>query len=318
MLFLLYIYPSARPLPLEGQTAASSIAGIWENRTRIISFDDGNASREEYSSGKLGFVLKTWYGWYYDEMTGYTWSYVPNSMQGRSGILTITYPNRRGGSMIPVYIGEDELYLDFLVRDDANDGEHPLAGFWKAGGNASGSANGIMIIPPRYSKEVYGYYFTPDNMYRIRYWLTDMEYDPEATAFIMDDGNEYEVGKFISLSGKTYTCAAGRGRLVRNPEKTAYTLGVNTVGVHTHGSGTLLLGTPDKKELPFRLSADGTILSFAEPWITRSAITDLENEISTHNRMRRPQREPPLEFMELDFRWDEIEEIRNNGAASEN
>ncbi|MDR1748816.1 MAG: hypothetical protein LBR47_07135 [Spirochaetaceae bacterium] len=289
LIFLLYIYPFARPLPLEGQTAE----GIWENKTRIIRF----AGTGDASPGELTFVLKTWYGWYYDELSGYTWKYTPGEDGMLSGTLTVTYPDSRKSSVIPVYIGQNELYLDFLVRDTPPSSGEPLSGFWRAGGNA----NAIMIEAPRYSREAHGYYFTPTHMYRIHYWLTDMEYDPDTVAFIMDEGNEYEVVKFLRLAGNTYTCTTGRSRLVRNPEKIAY----------TRTQDTLILDNPGKPELPFHLSADGTILSFAEPWITRSAITDLENEISTHNGMRRPQRNPPLEFMELDFQWDTNSDSKN-------
>jgi hypothetical protein len=300
------MYSSLRPLPLEGQTASSPLAGIWENRTRIIRFTEvevpsGNVSRDVASSGALTFVFKTWYGWYYDELPGYSWSYTPDEAAGdtgadTSGELTVTYPDSKEPSVIPIYIGNDELYLDFLVRNTPSSlgvrsaAEFPFSGFWRAGGNA----NAVMIEAPQYSKEIYGYYFTEEHMYRIRYWLTDMEYNPEDIAFIMDSGNEYEVSKFIRLAGRTYICTTGRGILVRNPEKTAYHLSGDTLVLDNENQGTLR----------FHLSADGSILTFAEPWISRSPITDLDTEIKSHNAMRRPSRKPPLEFMDLKFPWD--------------
>ena len=63
------------------------------------------------------------------------------------------------------------------------------------------------------------------------------------------------------------------------------------------------------------LSDDGIILALGKPYLSRSKITDLDAEIKAHNGRTRPPRKPVFDYMKLDFHWDEVDAIRNNGST---
>ncbi len=197
------------------------------------------------------------------------------------------------------------MYTDFLLKSGTDTEQEAtaekLSGFWRPAGNT----DGIQLGPPRYRENVYGWYFTGTSVFKIRYWPVDVPYSA-GTAVIQDGGAEYPVDKYIQIGPVVYTCAAGKTGLVRNAEKTDYKL---------DGLSLIFDSAPDSP-VPFRMPDDASFLSFSAPYLTRSDIESLDDEIAMHNALRRPPRKPLLEpAIPLDFRWDEIERIRNNGKT---
>ena len=121
--------------------------------------------------------------------------------------------------------------------------------------------------------------------------------------------------KFIPIAGTLYTCVTSTGKVLRNYESGTF---ASASGALTFNpSAVVFSGTAAavREPLKFALSADGTALALGEPYLVRSKVADLSAEIKTHNALRRPPRKPIFGFMKLDFHWDEIEKIRNNGVA---
>ncbi len=322
------------PYPLAAQSAASgragSLAGIWENRSRFVQFSDTEGMR---------IVLKPYYGFVYEDtgwipaaVTGADGAASPDSATGGVSLISVRYSGEKTDAEVPAALLGDGLWFRFFSRLDRVPPAHSgsagtdaaaadatnaanaalaarLSGFWRA----AGATDAMRLYRGEPAEDFYTYYFAGDRYWRIRFWATDARKRDVLAHFPGSDGVDIPIPKFLEIAGALYTCVTGTGTLVRNYEAGSWSL---ADGKMTFAPDRIVYpGTAAEYRNPARVtvSADGAVLAFGEPWLTRSKITDLDAEITAHNGLRRPPREPLLEFMDLDFRWEDIERIRNHG-----
>jgi len=299
--------------------ALSDLDGVWENGDRFV----------EFSEAGMRIVLKPYYGFVWED-TGV----IPATVAGENGLFTITagYPGEKNEASIPVAVAGDGLYLAFMRRVDgsaagsapapasiavsgavgssSSGAESRLDGFWLAGGNS----DGIRLYRQALKEEIFAYYFAGSSYCRIRYWAVEALKKDIQAEFILSDGSQGVVPKFLEIGEVLYTCITSTGRVLRNYERGSFTVDGGALlfkpeNVVYEGTAALVY-----EPVPFVLSEDGSTLALGKPYLVRSTITNLDAEIAVHNGKRRPPRKPVFGYMELDFRWDEIDRIRGNEA----
>ena len=272
-------------------TDLTPLAGIWENSNRIISVNEDNT---------LQFVLKTFYGFYFDKAAVLNASL--DSGENGETILRVKYPSERKPQAHPIGVINNKLFLDFYCRsyietDDIDSPEtetvshtSPLYGYWRCCGNVKG----IEIAVPYTKPELTCYYFTDSEVYFLRYWQADVPYERE-TVDVNDGDFSFKVDKLLKVGDIVYTCVVGRGTFVRNFEKTTYTINGDTV----------TFGTEPEKQYPLYRSHDSSLLAFSEPYIVRSEIADLDAAIAEHNSHTHNPLKNPMEVFNRKTAWEE-------------
>jgi len=218
--------------------------------------------------------------------------------------LQIVYPHDRTVYHVPAAVIGNNLYLHFTVKAIPREAvsSDGVIGFWQDYGNASG----ILISAPYTSRELLSYYITQDSVYHIRYWQTDMEYNPDAEAVFSDGDKTYTVKKHLYVGDRVYTCVNGRGTKIRNIEKSkslpeAYTL--NKVNVDRQ------VVNEDGSVSTVRTKC-ATICALGEPYLT---LTDgkqsIEQIVVQANNRRMPPPKPVFPPSNLDFHWDIIKDL---------
>lgn len=217
---------------------------------------------------------------------------------------------------IPVAVIGDKLYLNFAVKKEDSDSvpaselldgitvqaENLLDGYWQD----AGSANGILVCPPVTNTELLSYYIRNNAVYHIRYWETDMEYNPEAQALFTDGEATYSVPKHLRSAEKTYTCTLGKRTRIRNIEKSDSIGGeyeLNSVLVEKHVKDE----KGNERSYTVRTS---TILAFGKPYLTLTdGSRNLQEIIASNNARRHPAPASPFPpHGVLDFDWSIVED----------
>lgn len=320
---------------VEEQTGSlpSLMSGLWENSHRMVSF-------ESLDSAYL--VLKLFYGWYYDRSaepgairitdtlstTQFDYNYsaasqdefvarnsvtvteevlqpenlpprprndatspeahhllvefeplIPETESSGAWNIWITYPDVKQRHAIPVAVFDGKLYVDFFLRE----GDAPTRFF-----QAASNTHDITITTPLLDKEVTSYLVTGSRMYKIRYWQTDMEYDGETQAILTGEDGSHEVPKHLLIGGTVYTCVAGRRVDIRNVEEVPHDL-----------SG-------------FAFSGDNRIVVQKPAYLTKmeEPSSQLYQLIAEANSRRVPPPPPPIPLGDLDFHYEEINDLR--------
>lgn len=310
------------------------LAGLWENSHRIVSFE---------SLGAAQMVLKLFYGWYYDRAaepgpaavvgaslgttqidSDYS-AAAPQELEAGGGAAVseeelqpedlpprprndatspqaqrllvefqplipetetsgawnvwITYPGVRRREAIPVAVFDGKLYVDFFLAKDL-----APARFYQAASNT----NDITIAQPLLDEEVSSYLATGSRMYRIRYWQTDMEYDGATQAVLTGEDGSHEVPRHLLIGGTVYTCVAGRRVDIRNVEEIPHDL-----------SG-------------FTFSGDNRIAVREDAYLSRmdADAAQLYQLVAEANSRKAPPPPPPIPLGDLDFHYDEINDLR--------
>lgn len=243
------------------------------------------------------------------------------STASQSFLLKLHYPKEKRETAIPLAVIGDGMYFRFYQRfasENAVASENAavrapagLDGFWVAAGNV----DSLKLYAVEGAQEFYCYYFRGGEYYRIRYWMTDARAKDVKATFAARDGTTLAVPKFILIADALYTCVTGTGKTLRNFESGTFTQSDGALSFKP--SAVVFAGTAAAVRTPLKyaLSTDGTVLALGDPYLVRSKVADLTAEVKTHNALRRPPRKPIFGFMKLDFHWDEIEKIRNNGKA---
>lgn len=285
--------------------------GIWENDSRFVEFRP---------DGKLRIILKPYYGFVYED-TGWVQDFKMPRVQINDGLflqyyqkIAVSAPSGLDQSLIaepnssPKEEGAPKSVNDnsFAIISDLN-------GFWLA----QGLVPAIRLYKEENLSYLYGWYFDGSHYYRIRYWKTDVRFRNVEASFTSMNNQILKVPKFITFDTDLYTCITSTGTILRNYEKGEFTRSEGNIEFIPQD--IVFAGTEAayRKPIKLTLSQDGKIFALGEPYLVRSLVTDIEAEITTHNGKRRKLRKPLLEFMDLDFRWDEIESIRNNGTIPE-
>ncbi len=318
---------------LAAQPVSGALAGVWENASRFVEFSPSSGMR---------IVLKPYYGFVYED-TGW----IPASVRAQNtasresspGIydISVRYSGERKEALVPAALLGEGLWFRFFTRigeapaadvsagnsvpeEDAAGTESEaeagsaalaqrLAGFWRA----AGAADAMRLYRSEAAPEFYTYYFTGNRYRRIRYWATDARKREIMAHFPGDDGLAVPIPKFLEIAGTLYTCVTGTGKVLRNYESGSWTLSGGKMEFQPDSVVYPGTAAEYRKGAAVTLTSDGTVLAFGEPWLKKTAITDLDADIAAHNGKTRPPREPLLEFMDLDFRWEDIERIRNHG-----
>lgn len=225
--------------------------------------------------------------------------------------LEMYYPGEKEPVFVPVCVIDGKLYLDFLVKGNA-----AVSDFGNSFGDSAGavrgtsasvpedsvrrtdaadgfyrcasSASGITISPPHYKKEVVSYFVSGTDIYKICYWLSEMEYSYSEARF-SDGEKAFFVDKYLRIGSDVYQCTTGRSSKIRNIEK----------------SGTF------EKEPTF--DGDGSIVALGEPYLVR--VPDAQDRdallasVEQNNARRKPVPPPLFPPSEIDFHWKDISEL---------
>ncbi len=299
------------------ESPSSLVNGVWENSSRFVEFSSG---------GKMRIVLKPYYAFVYED-AGWIPCTVSSGDGGTTGeeeIFTfeVLYPGDKvpsvfSAALLPFSQGNGEESLGFFTRFFVREKEGSYVEGEEAGAEFSGfwickgSGENIKLYRESPDDSFFCFYFRGHRYYKIRYWLTEARYRDVQAVFSPEKespGVILSVPKFIYADGFLYTCVTGTGTSLRNYESGSWETGGNEIKMRA--DSIVYSGEKMTVSLPFRFSADGNILAFGEPYLSRSDIRDLDAEIISHNAKRRPPRKPVFEYMELDFHWDEIEELR--------
>jgi len=313
-LFLVIASLVALSQAVTAETSASLITGIWENGSRFAEFSP---------DGRLRLVLKPYYGFVYEDTGWIPYTLEPSDRPDVCR-LAVRQSGEKSDQLVPAAVLGDGLFLSFFRRlDDAGDAVTTpsasagpalspglLSGFWMACGNA----DALRLYRSEPVSEFFCYYFTGNRYCRIRYWADDVRWKDVRAEFEAAPGEQASVPKFIRTGGILYTCVTSTGHVLRNFERGSYVLEGGTVLFVPEAVAYAGTAAAVAKPLPARISADGNLLAFGEPYLSRSKLTGLDAEIAAHNGLRRPPRKPVFGYMDLDFRWDEIDRIRNNGS----
>lgn len=302
------------------RTTDSPLNGIWENDSRFVEFT---------ADSELRIVLKPYYGFVYED-TGWIPFHTTNTETTEQAAnnnssanlsspdtypISVKYNGEKYEQLVPIAVIGNGMYFRFYRKSEAaattDSSADKLNGFWMAAGNA----DGLRLYRSDVADEFFCYYFDNASYYRIRYWATDARFKDLHATFSATNGKSLSVPKFINIGGVLYTCITSTGTLLRNYESGSYT--VKDGAISFKPNVIVYAGTTAafREPTPYTVSNDGQILALGKPYLSRSKITDLDAEIEAHNGLRRPPRKPILEYMDLDFHWEEIERIRNNGRA---
>ena len=226
---------------LPSQENLKKLNGIWEGRDRFVFFE--NAADDE--NPFFIIVLKTYYGWYYDRAAepldvSDVQARTPNAAThkdpevipykltelGDAFQITTTY-SKHNSDTTTFAIIDDKIYLNALTLIP-EDPARPSTG--------SGTPNNLGAPNDLETPHLYrGYQYSDgflmyeqptdqnitllivdgEKFYDVRYWLTDMDYDPSYVTFKYKN-DTYSVPKHLLADGETYSCVNGRSKKVRN------------------------------------------------------------------------------------------------------
>ncbi len=314
-LIICCLFSSFTAVAQEALDLESPIFGIWENSTRFV---------EIAPDMRLRVILKPYYAFVYEDAGWIPCLVSEESELAASGAysLSLSYPSERRPSVFSaVVLDDNSLYTSFYVKEGETSTslqedqvlqedqalEEILSGFWICHGDPSGIK--IYSEPP--VDEFFCLYFEGSRYYKIRYWLTDARFRDIRAVFAgqdesLEDG--LSVPKFLRRGDFLYTCITGTGTTLRNYEQGSWEFSEGAISFNA--DGIMFTQSAQTETIALHLSADSSIMALGEPQLKRSKVTDMDAEIAEHNSKRKPPRKPLLEFMDLDFRWDEIERIR--------
>ena len=308
--------PAPAPRP-ENEAVPPLLRGIWQGDDRLLMFSD---------ESEFALVLRVFYQWYNDraaeppsfselrardrndttkspaEDIQIQYITVVENPSRTAGVyeLSVRYPGERERTLIPVCVIDGKIYLDFLIKDSAL-----VTDFRSRGGissdsdgfyRAASSCDGITISPPVFRKEVVSYLVSDSgkDVYRIRYWLSEMEYSYEKATF--SDGDKvFAVDKYLRIGSDVYQCTTGKSTKIRNIQKSS-----------RFGKGAAY-------------DSDGGIVGLGEPYLVKVPEGDDRTALETSslfldsviegNRRRQPPPKPLFPPTFPRYRWKEIGEL---------
>ena len=286
--------------PVFAQELPQSLYGIWEGKDRYVFFEKPQTDENPY----LVVLLKEYYGWYLDRAaepesyaqkearsvnaaTHRTAEHVSvnfdeiskaENLSDRAGELILNF-SRWQQNRIALALVDDKIYFNFYIQD--NDDKN----FYR--GNAS--SDGIKISSQAEDKNISALYITENEVYDIRYWLSEMDYSEEKALVTSD----IFVDKHLYSCGNNYSCTNGRSNKIRNlPAPKAF------------------------NETDYIFSSDKKILvSKEEPYLIHLAdqqtFEDLMQIVKAANSRVKPPAKPPFPPSDLDYHWDIIDALES-------
>ena len=303
------------------ETVPALLQGIWQGSDRLVMFSNQN---------EFALVLRVFYQWYNDraaepasfselksrdkndtttspaEDIQIQYTTIVENPSKTAGVyeLSIKYPNEKIPVLVPLCIIDGKVYMDFLIKDSAEVTDLRLSNTVSASGEKSNStgfyraasnASGIMISKPVFDKEVISYFVGDDGeIYRIRYWLSEMEYS-YAKASFSDGDKVFSVDKYLRIGSDVYQCTTGRSTKIRNIQKST------------------------KFEKNAVYDSDGGIVAFGEPYLVKvpegNDRTALQTSawflgtVEENNKRKHPAPKPLFPVTFPKYRWKEITEL---------
>lgn len=301
-------------------TTPECAKGIWANNDRIIFLGENN---------QISIILKLYYGWYYDRTCeneefdsiekrkkNNTTSPVPVRLNTKFKKLSDEanafemdiFENEKLIDSIPFCIIDDELYLNFLMKDDSDidkKTDSQLYGYWK-GVNARKS---IKVSGQDSQKEITSWFICEDGCYRLRFWQTDMKYDSNAIAAFTDADKVHSIKKHINTAGKTFTCANGKSGRIRNMEKfkkLPFELKFDKT------KKICVWGKPDFKKIKNKSSRKELISIINEANSRICPIPPSPFPVSEFDFENKRYKNFQKEMTKTDFHWDLIDELEKD------
>lgn len=301
----------------------SLLQGIWQGEDRLVMFSNQN---------EFALVLRVFYQWYNDrasepasfsevksrdrnnttkspaEDIQIQYSTIVENPSKTAGVyeLSIKYPHEKLPVLVPVCIIDGKIYMDFLIKDSAEVTDLRLSSDSSSSGQSkksessgfyrsASSASGILIAPPVFKNEVLSYFVTSaGEIYRIRYWLSEMEYS-YAKASFSDGDKVFTVDKYLRIGSRVYQCTTGRSSKIRNIQKSS------------------------KFERDTTYDSDGGIVAFGQPYLVKVpegeeragviSSTAFLNAIEENNKRRHPSPKPIFPPTFPRFHWKEISDL---------
>lgn len=280
------------------------IMGIWENGGRVVEFykkDDSTSMR---------VVLKPYYEKVYDEPVVFSNPFETSS-QDSTYALSITYPFTKRVISLPVFLYDAYLFTSFYKKVDFEslDGnvsdiealdEYPLFGFWLE----QGSKDGILLYPNEPVDSFDAYFFEDKKYIKFRYWHDEnLAFSDGKAVFRGSTGLYYKVPKMIKRGDMVYSCITTNGTSLRNYEVGSYSietdkfsqekgvfLVLNKEGAKP-GNKAVADTYPDykygsKESIPLYMMSAGNVFAIGGPFLFRSSIQDLDEEIKKRNNSR--------------------------------
>ena len=314
--------------------AAQSFAGIWENAERFIEYTE---RADDNPENTLRMVLKTYYRFVYEDMG--TFPVTVRQESGNAGnlyTLSIGYPQCKIPVKIDIWIHGDELFTSFYKKipysvmansqqigrqsSDTQTENAPvsvLEGFWIE----QGYRDGILIYPQDSPIFVDAFFFTGTQYIKFRYWKGDFEYKEKNAEFVCENGVRVTVPKLIRQSDAVYSCITSNGSKLKNYEKGSFLFNGETQQLtilpQGGGPGSHAIGDtyphskyPQINALPLFYDEKDGVFAFGAPFLTRSSVVNLQEEMEKRNSLKRSPPEPLLKADELDFYWERIKDIR--------
>lgn len=311
------------------ENVPSLLQGIWQGADRLVMFSNQN---------EFALVLRVFYQWYNDraaepasfsevksrdrnnttkspaEDIQIQYITIVENPSKTAGIyeLSIKYPHEKLPVLVPICIIDGKMYMDFLIKDSAEVTDLRLSdsastiqksdstGFYRAASNASG----ITISQPIFDKEVLSYFIgDKGEVYRIRYWLSEMDYS-YAKASFSDGDKEFFVDKYLRIGSSVYQCTTGRSSKIRNIQKST------------------------KLEKNTNYDSDGGIVAFGEPYLVKvpegEERTSLQtsayflDSVGENNKRKHPAPKPLFPPTFPKYHWKEITELELYNPATWN
>lgn len=195
----------------------AELLGLWEGKDRYIYFEE---------DGFVAVVYKLYYGKYLDRAAEKKeWGEKKKRDRNLASSIQVLpievdfLPKRecvweikvsgkgRETYKVPLSLIGGKLYLSFLLKEEALDGE-----FWVEVNDSS-----QLGISPGHKKEnLYGWYITENDVYRVRYWKTESEFHDEARAAFSVKEKEFTVRKQIFSGGSVFQAAPLKASIIAN------------------------------------------------------------------------------------------------------
>lgn len=285
-----------------------NLAGLWEGKDRYVFFET-----DSEQNSTIAVYLKDYYGWYVDRVSE------PVSYREKQPVSRNSATSRNNILIKPsvgIILSENdssafELHLEYSPKDTAvvplciiNDAMYKE--FWVTSGDGffrgNAERNGISVSEKPESENLYSWFRDMDTnaIYKLRYWKTSMEYDPELKAVIKKGEKETEIPKQITSAGKVYTCVPGRRVYVRNLKEKDALFDGNAVIQNENGTIVALDDVYLKKILD------------------KNSFEDLMELVREMNSRRKPDPAPLFPPEELDYHWEMIDYLEKGNKIIEN
>lgn len=273
------------------------LSGVWQGDDRAVLFS---------GESDAALSLKVYHGWFFDraaepaalsaecprfacaataregeEVRAKFEELFPSDGAGDGAWeISLEYGGRRGGggSAVPVAVIDGRMYFDFALR--AEGGQDSLDGFWRG----VSAKDALRVCPTEDGENIFCHYVDGDEAWRIRYWLTDMEFD-DSPAYFSDGERSFSVPRHIKSCGKIFACVSGRRKNIRAVEK---------------------LGSPFK---PAATGGGGRVCALGAARMEKADGADYMKIVAEANSRRKPAPPPIFPPSELDWHLDEIERL---------